>query len=105
MTLKRLILSVLTLLAIARVFLSLGGSLAEPQIQSRLELYQTNLVLYAAELRLDTENADLNQAIAKGLGDDPLEAAIKQYDKVLAWDDSSGSHAEAKKYKEKPFSK
>lgn len=82
MTLKRLILSVLTLLAIARVFLSLGGSLAEPQIQSRLELYQTNLVLYAAELQLDTENADLNQAIAKGLGDDPVEAAIKQYDKA-----------------------
>lgn len=29
--------------------------------------------------------------------------AIKQYDKVLNWEDRNGSHNEAKKYKEKPF--
>lgn len=31
--------------------------------------------------------------------------AIKQYDKVLSWEDKQGSHAEAKRYKEKPFSR
>jgi uncharacterized protein len=82
MTLKRLILGLLTLFAIARVLLSLGGSLAEPQIQSKLELYQTNLVLYASELQLDTENSDLSKAISSGLGDDPTAVAIKQYDKA-----------------------
>lgn len=31
--------------------------------------------------------------------------AIKQYDKVLSWEDKQGSHAEAKRYKEKPYSR
>lgn len=31
--------------------------------------------------------------------------ALKQYDKVLNWEDRNGSHMEAKKYKEKPFSR
>ena len=82
MTPKRIILGLLTLLAVGRVLLSLGGSLAEPQIQSRLELYQTNLVLYATELDLKTDNPELDQVIAKGLGDNPLEAATKQYEKA-----------------------
>ena len=82
MTVKRFVLGLLTLLAIARVLLSLGGSLTEPQIQSRLELYQTNLVLYASELQLEDDNGELSKAIAKGLGEDPTAAAIKQYDKV-----------------------
>lgn len=86
MTVKRLILGLMTLLAIARVLLSLGGSLAEPQIQSRLELYQTNLVLYAAELKPDLGSDDeaVNDLIAKGLGTNPTEAAFKQYDKAQA---------------------
>ena len=82
MTIKRFVLGLLTLFAIARVFLSLGGSLSEPQIQSRLELYQTNLVLYASELQKDEDNGELSKAIAQGLGEDPAAAAIKQYDKV-----------------------
>jgi uncharacterized protein len=82
MTLKRLILSLLTFFAIARVFLSLSGSLTEPQIQSKLELYQTNLILNASELQLETENDDLSAAIAKGLGDDPTAIAIKKYDQT-----------------------
>jgi uncharacterized protein len=82
MTLKRLILSLLTFFAIARVFLSLSGSLTEPQIQSKLELYQTNLVLYASELQLETENNDFSEAIAKSLGEDPTAAAMKKYDRT-----------------------
>ena len=82
MTVKRFILGLLTLLAVARVLLSLGGSLAQPQIQSRLELYQTNLVLYAAEFQADLDNDDLKKALAQGLGEDPTAAALKQYDKA-----------------------
>ena len=82
MTVKRFILGLLTLLAFINVFSSLGGSLAEPQIQSRLELYQTNLVLYASGWKPDADNGELSKAIAKGLGENPATAAIKQYDKV-----------------------
>ena len=82
MTVKRFILGLLTLLAVARVLLSLGGSLAQPQIQSRLELYQTNLVLYASEFQSDIDNNDLKKALAKGLGEDPTTAALNQYDKA-----------------------
>ena len=82
MSAKRIILGLLTLLAVGRVLLSLGGSLAEPQIQSRLELYQTNLVLYASEFEGATENSELNEVINKGLGDNPLGAATKQYKKA-----------------------
>ncbi len=84
MTVKRLILGLMTLLAIARVLLSLGGSLTEPQIQSRLELYQTNLVLYASELKSDlgSDDQSVNDLIAKSLGTNPSEVAFKQYDKV-----------------------
>ncbi len=82
MSAKRIILGLLTLLAIWRVLASLGGSLAEPQIQSRLELYQTNLVLYASEFEAATDNPELDEVIAKGLGDNPLGAATKQYKKA-----------------------
>ena len=84
MTVKRLILGLMTLLAIARVLLSLGGSLTEPQIQSRLELYQTNLVLYASGLKSDlgSDDQSVDDLIAKSLGTNPSEAAFKQYDKV-----------------------
>jgi membrane protease YdiL (CAAX protease family) len=81
-TIKRLILALLTLFAIAKVILSLGESFNQPQVQSRLELYQTNLVLQASEFVPDLaeDNSDdlrsLQQAI---IGDNPYEAAQKQY--------------------------
>jgi uncharacterized protein len=49
MTLKRVILIILTLIVLSLISLSLIGSWREPQIQSRLELYQTNLILHAGE--------------------------------------------------------
>ena len=47
--LKRLILVVLTVAVLLQVSLSLVESWSKPQIQSRLELYQTNLLLHATE--------------------------------------------------------
>ncbi len=79
MIVKRLVLGFLTLLAIASVFWSLTGSFSEPQIQGRLELYQTNLVLYASQLKLEEENGDLNKVISSALGEDPKVTALEKY--------------------------
>jgi uncharacterized protein len=85
MTLKRAILAVLTILAIARIGLSLNNSLSQPQIQSRLELYQTNLVLHVAEFKSSSQDEfNLNSAVSSLVGEDPYTAALKQYQKVRA---------------------
>ena len=76
--LKRLILSLLTIVAIARILLSLGNSFNEPQVQSRLELYQANLVLHAAELESlgDTQFSNSRSTL---IGNKPYETAEQQY--------------------------
>ncbi len=87
MTIKRLILVALTIFAIAKVGLSLVESWSQPQIQSRLELYQTNLLLHAAEWQDKNADAatpqastpDLTTARKALIGDEPLKAAQKQY--------------------------
>ncbi|WP_017715794.1 CPBP family intramembrane glutamic endopeptidase [Kamptonema formosum] len=80
MTLKRLILSVLTVVALALVSLDLLHSWNQPQIQSRLELYQTNLLLHAAEWRSRAVGgAGLETARNTLIGEDAFETALKQY--------------------------
>ena len=64
MRIKRLILSILTIVTIAFISFSLISSVTQPQIQSRLELYQTNLLLHAGEWEpkdLDSKNFKLAQ--------------------------------------------
>ena len=87
MTIKRLILILLTVLAIVKVILSLGDSLSQPQVQSRLELYQTNLILHAAEFKpsetiFSDSNTDLSAARDALIGKDPYLTAEKQYQKA-----------------------
>ena len=83
MTLKRAILALLTIFAIARIGFSLNNSLSQPQIQGRLELYQTNLVLHVAEFKSSPQDEfDLNSAVSSLVGEDPYSAASKQYQKV-----------------------
>ena len=82
MIVKRLVLAFLTVLAVVRIFSSLGDSLSQPQIQSRLELYQTNLVLHITEFSVEEEPASLQVPIESLVGKDPLEAAEKQYKKA-----------------------
>jgi hypothetical protein len=80
MTIKRLILVVLTIFAIALMGQDLLSSWNQPQIQSRLELYQTNLLLQVTEVRSSDQNLT---ATAQALvGDDPQQAALKQYQAV-----------------------
>jgi len=80
MTLKRLVLIVLTLVTIAVSGLALLGSWQEPQFQSRLELYQTNIVLQAATWDTpDSKDASLKALREAILGAKPLENATEQY--------------------------
>ncbi|WP_016951194.1 type II CAAX prenyl endopeptidase Rce1 family protein [Anabaena sp. PCC 7108] len=80
MTLKRLLLIGLTLLAMMLSGLSLFASWQKPQFQSRLELYQTNIVLQAQAWQPEDSNDENFLAIREAiLGDKPLESATKQY--------------------------
>ncbi|MEM9506360.1 MAG: type II CAAX endopeptidase family protein [Cyanobacteria bacterium P01_E01_bin.35] len=81
MTIKRAILALLTILAIAQISFSLKDSLTQPQIQSRLELYQTNLVLHVAEFKSIPTAAefDFGNAVSSLVGENPYAAASKKY--------------------------
>ncbi len=84
---KRTILAILTVLTLIPLLSSLWGSFQEPQIQGRLELYQTNLVLQAAEYDRNSAATTSPEAIAvlveELTGTDPYGSAIKQYESVL----------------------
>ncbi|MBP0016094.1 MAG: CPBP family intramembrane metalloprotease [Cyanobacteria bacterium SBLK] len=77
MTRKRLILIFLTVFAIAKIFLSLGASWQEPQVQSRLQLFQTDLVLHGVEF-----TRDQGDRFGTLLGKDPYLEAKQQYEKA-----------------------
>jgi uncharacterized protein len=83
MTIKRAILALLTIFAILQIGASLKSSFSQPQIQSRLELYQTNLVLNVAEFKSSSgEDLDLNGAVSSLVGQDPYSAASTKYQQV-----------------------
>ncbi|QLE59309.1 CPBP family intramembrane glutamic endopeptidase [Nostoc sp. TCL26-01] len=85
MTIKRLVLFfVLTPIAVFLAASSLFSSLQEPQFQSRLELYQTNIVLQAQAWQPDDSSDDSSQVIREAiLGEKPLENATKEYTQAL----------------------
>ncbi|MEM6501330.1 MAG: type II CAAX endopeptidase family protein [Cyanobacteria bacterium P01_C01_bin.89] len=77
MDIKRLLLTILTVLCVSVTGLSLVSSLNETQIQSRLELYQTNLLLRVVGLDSDRPVApeimdvsidSIGQAVRAGFG-------------------------------------
>lgn len=76
MTVKRLALILATVLVAARLLFSLLGSLQEPQVQSRIELYQTDLVLAATEWEAP---AELGFATEQIVGANPYATAQRQY--------------------------
>ena len=81
MTFKRLILGLLTVfLVVFFIGPSLLGSWQQPQIQSRLELYQTNLLLHATEWQGEAgEEANSKSLRDTLIGVEPLKNAQKQY--------------------------
>ncbi|MEI1378075.1 type II CAAX endopeptidase family protein [Nostoc sp. UHCC 0926] len=84
MTLKRLVLIfVLTPIAVLLAVSALFGSWQEPQFQSRLELYQTNIALQAQAWQSEDSNDDNLEAIREAiLGEQPLESATNQYEEA-----------------------
>ncbi len=80
--LRPLILGVLTVLIVLRVVSSLLASWNEPQITSRLQLYQTDLLLNATELTVPAEAATSPPVRSVLVGDDPLKTALSQYQDV-----------------------
>ncbi|QIR39426.1 CPBP family intramembrane metalloprotease [Tolypothrix sp. PCC 7910] len=81
MTIKRLGLIGLTLISLLLCGLSLFGSWQEPQFQSRLELYQTNLALQAQAWQPEESSKENLQVVRETiLGEEPLENAAKQYE-------------------------
>jgi len=80
--LKQLVLIGIALIVVALMGSSLLGSLGEPQVNDRLQLYQTDLLLHATEARSTSETDNLEAAQRALLGEKPLEEALKQYQKV-----------------------
>lgn len=83
---RRAILSALTAIAGLLVLLSLASSWDQPQIQGKLELYQTNTLLRAAEWQLPAsspQNDENPSVFAQAIvGRDARTQALKQYRSV-----------------------
>ena len=83
MTLKQIFLGILTLLMVVIVGSSLFNSLTQPQIQSRLELYQTNLILHATEWQPElNDNPSWVTVQNSIIGENGFKTALKQYQTV-----------------------
>jgi membrane protease YdiL (CAAX protease family) len=88
MTIKRLILIILTPVVAILLAGSLFRSLGEPQITNRLQLYQTDLLLYASEAQAGVDSSRDGQSANRAalqkalLGEAPLKSALTQYKTV-----------------------
>ncbi len=80
MTLKRIVLSVLTLLVAWVMGSSLISSLGEPQVGNQLQLYQTDLLVQASKWNgSGLPEAEVEQFRRAVFGEDALESAAEQY--------------------------
>lgn len=83
MTLKRIILSLLTFIVALEMGASLISSLGEPQVGNQLQLYQTDLLVQASEWDgsglPENEVQQFRNAV---FGENALESATKQYKEV-----------------------
>jgi uncharacterized protein len=84
--LRRIILGILTVFVLYKLIFSLIGTIDRPQIQGKFELYQTNLVLEAAEWKPTAELAGLGAVQTAVIGTDFLKAATQQYESARASD-------------------
>ncbi len=85
MTLKRIILSILTLIVVFLMGTSLISSLGQPQVGNQLQLYQTDLLVQASEWDGSGLPADEAQQFRTAVfGKDALESAVEQYQEVRA---------------------
>jgi uncharacterized protein len=83
---RRIILGILTVFVLFKLIFSLIGTIDRPQIQGKFELYQTNLVLEAAEWKPTVELEGLGALQTAIIGTDFLKAATQQYESARASD-------------------
>ncbi len=83
MTLKRIVLSVLTFIVALEMGASLLSSLGQPQVGNQLQLYQTDLLVQSSEWDgsglPENEVAQFRKAV---FGEDALASATEQYQEV-----------------------
>jgi hypothetical protein len=106
MTIKKLMIALITFIALLPVVLALVTSVNQPQVQSNLQLYQTDLILQAAELS-DESSATEEFVSAKTalLGKNPYTTAESQYKEVKKLTQDNISTLQAKQLQDsvKPF--
>jgi hypothetical protein len=101
MTIKRIILILMTIATIWQISFSLIGSSNEPQIQGNLELYQNNLVLHITELqpeKLDLpvkSNDNFRQILNSLIGKEPYRESVKQYREAIRLAQVNGDKLQA----------
>ncbi|MFE4105867.1 CPBP family intramembrane glutamic endopeptidase [Almyronema epifaneia] len=82
---KRIVLILLSVVVAIAIASSLLNSLSEPQVTTRLQLYQTDLLLQASEWQgeeLGVDPAEVKTLRQALLGKDPIETTINQYNEV-----------------------
>jgi uncharacterized protein len=78
-SLRRIALSILTFFVIFKLVYALIATIDRPQIQGKFELYQTNLVLEAAEWKPTADIQGLEALQTSLVGADFLKSATEQY--------------------------
>jgi uncharacterized protein len=78
-SLRRIALSILTFFVIFKLVFALIATIDRPQIQGKFELYQTNLVLEAAEWKPTADLQGLEALQTSLVGADFLKSATQQY--------------------------
>lgn len=91
MTLKRLVLGALTILAIVFVVSDLVNSWSQPQFNSRLELYETDLLLQASEWQGDPPSDRKPLPV-----ENPVKSALESYEKARDTAQTDIANTEAK---------
>ncbi|MBD2259934.1 CPBP family glutamic-type intramembrane protease [Pseudanabaena sp. FACHB-2040] len=82
-SLKRLVLVMLTILVSVVMGQSLISSWNQPQVASRLQLYQTDLLLQGSAWQAEFLSEEQRAAVRSGLiGNDPVQSALEQYQEV-----------------------
>ena len=88
-SIRRIVLGMLTLFILFKLVFSLIGTLDRPQIQGKFELYQTNLVLVASEWKPTSDDEGLGALQTSIVGTDLLKSATEQYKSARASDVSA----------------
>ena len=88
-SLRRILLSVLTVFIVFKLIFSLIETIDRPQIQGKFELYQTNLVLVASAWKPTSDDEGLGALQKSIVGTDLLKSAIQQYETARKSDEEA----------------